>query len=308
MPSFLSLLYWPVAAAITAAQSLDSPSVGTNPEVQLDYGTFRGNTDFLGVDSFLGIPFAKAGRFENPTVYSAADKLVGVQDATQYGLACPQVETTATQAPGESSQIKNILVAIEQVAFPPISRQGEDCLSINVQVPSNLSLTTMANLPVIMWIHGGGFEFGSSAALASESTVAPGVVFQGAHIVQRSIAMGQPIIFVSANYRLNGFGTLASQEITNANVSNLMLKDQRTAMRWVQNYIGNFGGDKSKVTIFGESAGSWSVATHMVLNNGDNEGLFRAAIMASGGILKSKDYHASQATFDYVRSFLIFQH
>lgn len=192
-----------------------------------------------------------------------------------------------------------MLAAIEQAAFGPISNQAEDCLSINVQMPSGIKST--AGLPIMMWIFGGGFQLGSSAALGAELTAVQGLIYQGARIVQRSVEMGQPVVFVSANYRVNAFGTLASQEMTDANVTNLMLKDQRTAMRWVQKYIGQFGGDKSKVTIFGESAGSVSVATQMLLNGGDNEGLFRAAIMASGGILKLEDYHRGQETFDFVR-------
>lgn len=148
----------------------------------------------------------------------------------------------------------------------------------------------------------GGFELGSSASLGSEATAVQGLIYQGARLVQRSVEMGQPIVFVSANYRVNAFGGLASQEITDAGVSNLHLKDQRTAMQWVQNYIENFGGDKSRVTLFGESAGSMSIATHMVLNDGNPDGLFHAAIMASGGIGKFRDYHHKQPTFDFMAS------
>ena len=108
--------------------------------------------------------------------------------------------------------------------------------------------------------------------------------------------MGQPIIFVSANHRLNASGTLTSQEITDAGVSNLLLKDQRwvvafrlnsrsfqlmgisVAMQWIQKYIRGSGGDPSRATLFGESAGSLAIATHLVLNDGDNEGLFSSAI------------------------------
>lgn len=282
---------------LAASQSLGD-TVNGSPTVKLDYATFRGTNNFIGVNSFLGMPFAKAGRLENPVVYNSTNKLSGVQDATKYGKACPQQEGIATQfAPGQS-QANAVLAAIEQVAFAPILNQGEDCLTINVQMPANVTLTD--KLPVLMWIFGGGFQLGSSAALGAELTAVQGLIYQGARIVQRSMEMGQPIIFVSANYRLNAFGTLASQEITDADISNLMLKDQREAMRWVQKYIGKFGGEKSKVTIFGESAGSVSVATQMVLNGGDNEGLFRAAIMASGGILKLQDYRRGQGTFDFV--------
>lgn len=152
----------------------------------------------------------------------------------------------------------------------------------------------------MFWIHGGGFAIGSSASLGAETTSIQGLIYQGARIVQKSVEMGQPIIFVSANHRLNAFGTLASQEITDAGVSNLALKDQRAAMEWIQKYAAAFGADKTKVTLFGESAGSLSIATHMVLNDGDPDGLFSQAIMASGGIMKLKDYHRTQATFDFI--------
>lgn len=91
--------------------------------------------------------------------------------------------------------------------------------------------------------------------------------------------MKQPVIFVSANYRLNFFGTLASKEITKAGVANLFLKDQDVAFEWVQKYISQFGGDPDKVTVFGESAGAMSTTTHMVLNNGDVTGKFNAVCL-----------------------------
>lgn len=297
MALYAALAFLSATSVLAAPQSLGDVVNGA-PTVNLDYATFRGTNNFVGVNSFLGMPFAKAGRLQNPVVYNASDKLAGVQDATKYGKACPQQEATATQFSSGNSQANAVLAAIEQLAFAPILNQGEDCLTINVQVPANVTSTD--KLPVLMWIFGGGFQLGSSASAGAELTAIQGLIYQGARLVQRSIEMGQPIVFVSANYRLNAFGTLASQEITDADVSNLMLKDQREAMRWVQEYIGQFGGDESKVTIFGESAGSVSVATQMVLNGGDNEGLFRAAIMASGGILKLQDYHRGQETFDFV--------
>lgn len=96
--------------------------------------------------------------------------------------------------------------------------------------------------------------------------------------------MDQPVVFVSANYRLNFFGTLASKEITEAGVANLGLKDQDAAFAWVQKHIGQFGGDPSKVTVFGESAGAMSTTTHLVLNDGNVDGKFRAAWVFSGPV------------------------
>ena len=91
-----------------------------------------------------------------------------------------------------------------------------------------------------------------------------------------------------------------SKEMDDAGASNLLLKDQRTAMEWIQKYIGNFGGDRNRVTLYGESAGSLAIATHLVLNDGNPEGLFHGAIMASGGIAKVKDIHTDQYIFDFI--------
>lgn len=271
------------------------------PQQTLDYGTFQGLTDTgTGTDNFLGMPFAIAGRLENPRVINVTDKIAGVQDATKYGAACPQQEFVSSplNANQPNSEVGGLLAVAELLLAQNITDQSEDCLSINVQVPHGYKAGD--NLPVMMWIYGGGFELGSSAALGSEATAFEGDIYQGANIVARSVQMGQPVVFVSANYRLNAFGGLASQEIKDAGVSNLMLKDQRVAMQWVQRYIANFGGDPTKVTIFGESAGSISIAIHMLLNNGDPEGLFSSAIMLSGGPSKFLDYHKGQQTFDTV--------
>jgi carboxylesterase type B len=135
-----------------------------------------------------------------------------------------------------------------------------------------------------MWIHGGRFELSSAAAVGSETTALPGVIYQGTNLVKRSVDMGQPVVFISANYRLNFFGTLASQEITDAGVTNLFLKDQNVAFELVQKYISQFGGDPDKVTVFGESAGAMSISTQMVLNNGNVDGKFRAAWIFSGPV------------------------
>jgi len=210
--------------------SLATSVLSTAPQVTLDYGIFQGsNNPLSGTDNFLGIPFATAGRLENPVLMSSANKLSGIQDATKYGPACPQAELVASPVSQNpvSSELGPLLGFVESL-FPNITDQSEDCLSINVQVPESTKLGD--KLPVLMWIFGGGFELGSSAALGLELTALEGVIYQGANLVARSVQMGKPIMFVSANYRTNAFGGLASQEITDAGVSNLHLKDQRVAM------------------------------------------------------------------------------
>lgn len=110
--------------------------------------------------------------------------------------------------------------------------------------------------------------------------------------------MDQPIITVSANYRLNAFGFSASREMEEAGLLNLGIEDQRVAMYWVKKYISHFGGDPGRVTIFGESAGSWSVATHLLWDDGKNDDLFHGAIAASGGPVMSDGPERQQGYFD----------
>lgn len=223
----MAALLFALGVQVAFASPILDELLGSSPHVKLDYGTFKGSVGLEGVDSYLGVPFGKAGRLENPKVMGAKDKLEGVQDATKYGLSCPQQQLVSSPLNGDNAELGSLLAGLEQLAFSavPIENQGEECLTINVQVPAGINSTE--GLPVLFWIHGGGFELGSSAALGSETTALQGVIYQGAHIVKHSMDMGQPIIFVSANHRLNAFGALASQEITDAGIPNLLLKDQR---------------------------------------------------------------------------------
>lgn len=90
------------------------------------------------------------------------------------------------------------------------------------------------------------------------------------------------MIAVSINYRVGGWGFLASEEVVEDGASNIGLFDQRLALAWIHENIAAFGGDPDKITIAGESAGGFSVGCHLVGFGGDHGGLFRAAIMQSG--------------------------
>ena len=150
---------------------------GLSSRIDLDYGTFQGREDVAtDTTSFLGLPFARAGRLENPRVVGPQDKLSGVQDATNYGPACPQHELVSSPLYPENEHVGEILGLAESLLLPNITYQAEDCLSINVQVPKGVNDTSQ--LPVLMWIHGGGFELGSSGSLGSEATALPGVIYQ----------------------------------------------------------------------------------------------------------------------------------
>jgi len=118
-------------------------------------------------------------------------------------------------------------------------------------------------LPVMIWFHGGGFQAGSTHDAPPEP-------------IMNSSA--NPMIFVSFEYRLGPLGFLGGTQIHDNGDLNAGLLDQRAALRWVRRYISHFGGDPSKVTIWGESAGAGSTMFQLIANGGNNEGLFRAAM------------------------------
>ncbi|KAI9066037.1 carotenoid ester lipase precursor [Trametes sanguinea] len=251
------------------------------PTVQLDQGTFIGASDGK-TNKFMGIPFAKAPvgdlRFNLPV---AVDPYTGTHTVTSFGPSCPQ-QAIDFDLPSQlaADAVDFIVNSIYQAVFPA----QEDCLNLNVIVPAGTNPTD--KLPVVAWIFGGGFELGSPAQ------------YDGTGIVSRSVDMKQPVIYVSMNYRVSAFGFLASQEVKDAGVGNLGLQDQRLALRWIQKYISAFGGDPTKVTIWGESAGAISVALHLVTNGGNSEGLFRGAFMQSGSPIPVGDISHGQADYD----------
>lgn len=179
--------------------------------------------------------------------------------------------------------------------------RSEDCLLINVQAP--VGATKGDKLPVVIWIHGGGFEAGSPFTATSETDVIRGTApnYNVGGLVRTSVDLGKPIIGISANYRLNAFGFSASREMEEAGLLNLGLEDQRVAMQWVQKHIADFGGDPEQVVIMGESAGSWSVVAHLLWD--EEKGatdLFRGAMALSGGPVAADTADRSQPVFDHM--------
>ncbi|KAJ6015629.1 Triacylglycerol lipase (LipA) [Penicillium herquei] len=249
------------------------------PTATLDSGKEDKTTIFVGrqldefdQDVFLGIKFAdEPARFtpaKLKTSYASNDSDSGgytlpaskVQtqsdvtyyNATEYGYDCPGYGSDTTE-----------LVDLGFV------RLNENCLNLNVIRPQ---ADTDELLPVLIWIYGGGWSEGSTADPR----------YNMSYIIQQSAVNNKPVLGVSINYRLAAFGFLDSKEVRAEGNTNLALRDQRVAMHWVKQNIKAFGGDPEKITIWGESAGAYSVGDHLVTNGGDNEGLFRAAIMDSG--------------------------
>ncbi|GME34276.1 carboxylesterase family protein [Neofusicoccum parvum] len=147
----------------------------------------------------------------------------------------------------------------------------EDCLTVNVVRPAGTKPSD--SLPVLVWIYGGGFTEGGSGDQR----------YNMSFLVNTSVEKETPMIMVSFNYRVAGFGFLAGPAIEAEGNENLGLHDQRMVLAWIQENIHAFGGDPARVTISGESAGAASVGFHLLAHGGRDDQLFSAAIAESGG-------------------------
>jgi carboxylesterase type B len=120
--------------------------------------------------------------------------------------------------------------------------------------------------------------------------------------VANSVQMGKPVVGVSMNYRVAGWGFMKSEDLVAEGSTNIGMRDQRLALQWIQENIDAFGGDPEKVTIWGESAGAFSVGYHLVAYGGRDDGLFRGAIAESGNplALGRPTWDESQSYYDNV--------
>jgi carboxylesterase type B len=255
--------------------------------VAIPAGTVVGTVGL--VESFGGIPFAESPvgslRLKPPVRLTES---FGTIDATGSGPSCPQMFFSTA-----GDLLTSVLgMLINTPLFQTVTGQTEDCLTINVKRP--VGTKAGANLPVLLYIYGGGFELGSPQ------------MYDGTGLLTNGILMGKPFIFVTVNYRVGGFGFLPGKEILADGSANLGHLDQRMGLEWVADNIAAFGGAPDKVTIWGESAGAISVFNQMALYDGDNtyngKPLFRAGIMNSGSVVPADpvDCPKGQVVYDTV--------
>ncbi|XP_045532375.1 juvenile hormone esterase-like [Pieris brassicae] len=227
--------------------------------VKTQQGMLRGiscNTENSSFLAFKGIPYAKPPngklRFKAPL---PPESWTGIRDAYEHGPVCPHYNERLDK----------------------IEAGSEDCLYLNVYTKAVDN--TKKRLPVLVWIHGGGFYTGSGNS-----------EFYGPDFF-----MEHEIVMVTFNYRLEVFGFLCldNEEVP----GNAGLKDQVAALKWIKNNISSFGGDPDNVTIFGCSAGAASTSYHMLSDM--SAGLFSKAICQSGVCLNEWSYniYARQRAF-----------
>jgi len=226
------------------AQSTDGP------QVKIANGLLQGVVETSGIHSFKGIPYAQPPvgdlRWKQP---QSPKNWKGVRQADHFG---PQ----AMQLPIYSDMMFRS------------AGKSEDCLYLNVWTPAK---TANEKLPVLVYFYGGGFSAGDGSEYR----------YDGESLAKKGI------VTVTINYRLGIFGFFAHPELTKESPhhssGNYGLMDQHAALLWVQKNIAAFGGDPTKVTIGGESAGSMSVSAQIA--SPLSKGLFRGAIAESGAVL-----------------------
>lgn len=239
-----------------------------HPIVETAYGPVRGIDDGTAM-SWKGLRYGAAPvgdlRFRAP---EPPQPWTEVFDADTYGPVCPQ------------PPVPNFPLDLG-------AKEGEDCLVLNVWAPSGT--TPGDNKPVMVWLHGGAYVLGSSSQ----------PLYSG-----RRLASSGDVIVVTINYRIGVFGFLDLSQVGGHRRfdTNIGLRDVLAALRWVRDNIAGFGGDPSRVTLFGESAGAGLVTTLLAVPQA--AGLFHTAIAQSAPVTSVYDSKRAQRVTGRVLEYL----
>ena len=255
----LSRSLLPVCLAITSLLAGCAKQAGI---VTVQAGHIQGiPSEKAGITVFKGVPYAAppvgALRWQAP---QPVEPWEGVKACDQFGPICPQ--------PGN----KPGTFYGDEFYWAGTPEESEDCLYLNVWAPSSTLGNPHAKLPVALWIHGGAFMNGYGYE----------VTMDGDEWASRGV------ILVTINYRLGTFGFLSHPELTaeQGQSGNYGLMDQIAALQWIHDNIAAFGGDPSRITVFGQSAGAMSVKTLLI--SPLSRDLMAGAIVQSGGGLSTR--------------------
>ena len=243
--------------------------------IQTPCGLLQGCEGNLpGVAAYKGIRYATAGRWEYPKIVTGWE---GVYDATAYGNCSYQPRAFYDEA----ENLKKIFY-YNEFRKGETYTYSEDCLFLNVFAPADAREGD--NLPVLVYIHGGGFTGGCGHEKHFDGPVWP----------------TKGVIGVTLNYRLGPMGFLCLPELEEeaGRTGNYGLYDQLAAIQWVKANISTFGGDPENITVMGQSAGGMSVQQHCL--SPLSEGLFQKAVMSSGaGVSKLMSAPRPEKNYDF---------
>ncbi|KAI5815645.1 Alpha/Beta hydrolase protein [Pyronema omphalodes] len=232
------------------------PGSNDLPTLKLPYATYKAYSYDVTDDyyTFRNIRFAAPPlgerRWQKP---APPENQTGIQDGS-VGFQCPQA------LPDRLSFAYPLLANLE-----PYS---EDCLFLDVLVPGKAIRGEVKDLPVMVWLFGGGYVLGSKSFF----------LYDGHPLLK---AADNNMIYVAPNYRLGAFGFLAGTHVEKEGVPNSAFWDQRAAFQWVQDHISLVGGNPSSVTAMGESAGAGSIMHQLVAMRGKLQPQFHRAIFQS---------------------------
>lgn len=252
----------------TAAQSMPTSAyscyLGGPATATIEAGIVHGTSTSMpaataSVNKFLGIPFAKSPptRFAPPEPAGNSNQVI---NATAWKPACIQQFVYPQAAQQFVKAVFNTPGGI------PAPEESEDCLYLNVYAPSTPA--PCDGRPVLFWIYGGSWQFGTAGMRYYDGSF---------------FASYEDVIVVTVNYRTNVFGFATTPELP-IDQQNLGFLDQRMALDWVQRNIRAFGGSPDKVTVFGESAGAFSIDALLTSYGKDDTPPFRGAILQSGQV------------------------
>ncbi|KAI9866603.1 MAG: hypothetical protein M1813_001155 [Trichoglossum hirsutum] len=276
--SGIHLLVW-LSVSLCAA----AVDVGSLPTVDLGYEIHQASSfnSTGGYYNFSNIRYGQAPvgdlRFSAPLPPLTDRSVVQKGD---IGRACPQaLPVWYLRALAELTGSGNPNASDSDLIPPADPREGEDCLFLDVLVPEKIFAkagnTGGLGAPVMVWIYGGGFTFGEKANSGNPA----GLILRS----QEGDKTGLGVIYVAINYRGGAFGFLSGPNLQKNGTANAGLLDQRLALEWVQNHIHLFGGDKDRVTVFGQSAGGGSVMHQITAYGGKGKAPFQQAILQSPG-------------------------
>jgi para-nitrobenzyl esterase len=248
-------------------------------EVDTDSGRIRGVRSG-GVTAFKGVPYGGPtsgdARFRPP---GAPAPWAGVRDCHEYGPSCPQISVEQFSGQALPDGITGLMGIL-----PAEPRTGEDCLVLNVWSPR---CDSTAGLPVLVWLHGGGWSTGSASWPLYEFD---------------TLARDYDVVLVGVNHRLGilGFLDLSRLDPGFADSGNAGMLDVVAALKWVRQNIAGFGGDPRNVTVFGESGGGAKTATLLAMPQA--AGLFQRAFVMSGVMPQAQTAGTAAANTQWVRS------